>query len=80
MGSEVSEVGTVRRSCSGTGRVGDVRVMGAIDMIGLAVLTGILLDRPMSACSTRGIEVDCIGSSFLVVLVNKRCCFTRGEV
>lgn len=72
MGSEVSEVGTVRRSCNGTGRIGDVRVMGVIDMIGLAVLIGILLDRPMSACSMRGIEVDCIGSSLPVVLVNKR--------
>lgn len=71
MGRDVPAVGTVRRICSGTRRFGDVRVMGAIDMVGVAALTGILLDRPMRACSRRGSEVDCIVANLVIVLMDR---------
>jgi hypothetical protein len=68
MGRDVPVVGTVRRSCSGTGREGEVRVMGAMEIVGVAVLVGILLDWPMRACSIRGGDWDCIVNRLLVVL------------
>lgn len=69
-GSDVPEVGTVRRSCNGTGRPGDVSVIGAMDMVGFAALIGILLDAPIRACSDRGSALDCIVARLLVVLMD----------
>jgi hypothetical protein len=54
MGRDVPVVGMVRRSCNGTGRESEVRVMGAMEIVGVAVLVGIFLDCPMRACSIRG--------------------------
>lgn len=72
MGRDAPEFGMVRRSCNGTGRPGDVRVMGAMDIVGFPALTGSLLERPIRACSRRESEVDCMVSSLVVVLVDKR--------
>jgi hypothetical protein len=54
IGRDVPVAGTMRRSCKGTGRNGEVRVIGVIQIVGVAVLVGILLDWPMRACSIRG--------------------------
>jgi hypothetical protein len=44
IGRDVPVAGTMRRSCKGTGRNGEVRVIGVIQIVGVAVLVGILLD------------------------------------
>jgi hypothetical protein len=57
----VPVAGTVRRSCNGTGRDGEVRVMGLMEIVGAEVLIGSLLDW------------DCMMNGLLVVL-KVRCC------
>jgi hypothetical protein len=69
----VPVAGTVRRSCNGTGRDGEVRVMGLMEIVGAEVLIGSLLDCPMRACSIRGGDWDRMMNGLLVVL-KVRCC------
>jgi hypothetical protein len=66
IGSNVAVVGTVRRSCKGIGRDSEVRVMGAMEVMGVTVVAGILPGWPMSACSIRAGNVDCIVNRLLV--------------
>lgn len=71
MGRHVPEVGTVRRICNGTARFGDIRVIGAMDMVVVAALIGILLERPIMACSTAGSDFGCIVVRLLIVLIGR---------
>lgn len=72
IGRDDPVVGTVRRICNGTGRDGEVRVMGVMEIVGVATLIGMLPDCPMRACSVRGGDVLCMMICLLIVLV-ERC-------
>lgn len=78
IGRDDPVVGTVNRSCNGTARDGDGSVIGAIEIVGVAVLTGILPALSIEACSASGDGVDCMVIDFRSVLAGEifwyECC------